>query len=116
MRNNLFNNTKQVVLCKAIFYLFFRELMSIKEKIGARITQTRKALGITIKELAERTGELSAARISNWEQGTRSPGPTEAKQLAKALNISASFLLCLTDNPNGDLAANSNTIRFIPII
>lgn len=90
--------------------------MNIKEKIGARITQARKALGITIKELAERTGELSAARISNWEQGTRSPGPTEAKQLAKALNISAAFLLCLTDNPNGDLAASSNTIRFIPII
>lgn len=90
--------------------------MSIKEKIGNRITQSRKALGITIKELAERTGELSAARISNWEQGTRSPGPNEAKLLAQVLNVSASFLLCLTDNPSGELSSSSNAIRVMPII
>jgi SOS-response transcriptional repressor LexA len=90
--------------------------MSIKEKIGDRITQSRKALGITIKELAERTGELSAARISNWEQGTRSPGPMEAKLVANALNVSASFLLCLTDNPGGELSKSSNAIQFIPIL
>ncbi|WP_154699594.1 helix-turn-helix domain-containing protein, partial [Legionella pneumophila] len=46
--------------------------MDIREQIGNRITKARKELGITIKELAERTAELSPARISNWEQGTRS--------------------------------------------
>ncbi|HHF7373994.1 S24 family peptidase [Legionella bozemanae] len=90
--------------------------MSIKERIGERITQSRRALGITIKELAEKTGELSAARISNWEQGTRSPGPMEAKLLAKALNVSASFLLCLTDNPGGEISKSSNAIQFMPIL
>ena len=90
--------------------------MDIREQIGNRITKSRKALGITIKELAARTNNgLSAGRISNWEQGTRSPGPLEAKLLANLLNVTASYLLCLTDNPQGELSAN-NTTRFIPLV
>ncbi|HAT2073487.1 TPA: LexA family transcriptional regulator [Legionella pneumophila] len=91
--------------------------MDIREQIGSRITKSRKELGITIKELAARTTELSPARISNWEQGTRSPGPLEAKLLADQLNVSASYLLCLTDNPQGDLIQNpENKFRHIPIL
>ncbi|MFT4059681.1 MAG: LexA family transcriptional regulator [Legionella sp.] len=91
--------------------------MDIREQIGNRITKARKELGITIKELAARTVELSPARISNWEQGTRSPGPLEAKLLADQLNVSASYLLCLTDNPQGDLIQNpENKFRHIPIL
>ena len=91
--------------------------MDIREQIGNRITKSRKELGITIKELAARTTELSPARISNWEQGTRSPGPLEAKLLADQLNVSASYLLCLTDNPQGDLIQNpENKFRHIPIL
>ena len=91
--------------------------MDIREQIGNRITKARKELGITIKELAARTAELSPARISNWEQGTRSPGPLEAKLLADQLNVSASYLLCLTDNPQGDLIQNpENKFRHIPIL
>jgi SOS-response transcriptional repressor LexA len=91
--------------------------MDIKEKIGSRITKARKDLGITIKELGERTEVLSPARISNWEQGTRSPGPLEAKLLAEQLNVSASYLLCLTDNPQGELIQHSgNQSRHIPIL
>ncbi|HBD7430788.1 TPA: LexA family transcriptional regulator [Legionella pneumophila] len=91
--------------------------MNIREQIGNRITKARKELGITIKELAARTKELSPARISNWEQGTRSPGPLEAKLLADQLNVSASYLLCLTDNPQGDLLQSSeNKLRHIPIL
>lgn len=76
--------------------------MNIKEKTGHRITKARKALGITIKELAARTKKLSPARISNWEQGTRSPGPLEAMLIADQLNVSASYILCLTDSTTGD--------------
>ncbi|HAT1727756.1 TPA: LexA family transcriptional regulator [Legionella pneumophila] len=91
--------------------------MDIREQIGNRITKARKELGITIKELAARTAELSPARISNWEQGTRSPGPLEAKLLADQLNVSASYLLCLTDNPQGDLIQKSeNKFRHIPLL
>ncbi len=92
--------------------------MDIKEQTANRITQSRKAQGITIKELSERLkGILSAARISNWEQGTRSPGPTEAKLLATELGVSASYLLGLTDNPEGELSKHSNGgPRFIPVL
>jgi len=91
--------------------------MDIKEKIGNRITQSRKALGITIKELSARVGLLSAGRISNWEQGTRSPGPMEAKMLAEELNVSASYLLCLTDNLQGELTQQTlNGMRHIPVL
>lgn len=91
--------------------------MSIKEEIGSRITKVRKEIGITIKELATRTGNLSAARISNWEQGTRSPGPLEAKLVANVLNVSASYLLCLTDNPQGEISLpTGNSSRYIPVI
>lgn len=91
--------------------------MDIREQIGNRITQSRKALGITIKTLSERTQTLSPARISNWEQGTRSPGPVEAKLLAQSLNVSASYLLCLTENPQGELThASGHGHRFIPVL
>lgn len=76
----------------------------MKKIIGSRITQARKANGLTIKVLAERTG-LGAARIGNWEQGTRSPGPEEAKALSKELGVAASWLLCLTDDLRGEYLA-----------
>lgn len=73
----------------------------MKKNIGERIARARKANGLTIKQLSEKTG-LGAARIGNWEQGTRSPGPEEALILSKALSVAASWLLCLTANPKGE--------------
>lgn len=75
--------------------------MNIKKVIGSRITQARKARGLLIKDLAERTG-LGATRISNWEQGIRSPGPQETKILANELQVASSWLLCLSDDPRGE--------------
>jgi transcriptional regulator with XRE-family HTH domain len=75
--------------------------LNLKKIIGDRIAQARKANGLTIKALAEKTG-LGATRIGNWEQGTRSPGPEEAKNLSNELQVAASWLLCLTDNPQGE--------------
>lgn len=89
---------------------------NIKKEIGQRITKVRKEkLGITIKELASRTNGLSAQRISNWEQGTRSPGPMEAKQLADVLEVSASYLLCLTSDPEGEIHSANAPIS-IPVL
>lgn len=91
--------------------------MDIRKKIGIRISQSRKALGLTIKELAEKTGTLSAARISNWENGTRSPGPTEAMMLAKPLQVAASYLLCLSDDERGEITTQESLLpRVAPII
>ena len=88
--------------------------MNIKEEIGRRISDVRKQnLDITIKELDSRTDGLLAQRISNWEQGTRSPGPMEAKQLADILNVSASYLLCLTDSPEGEIHLSDNASQYL---
>lgn len=73
----------------------------MKKIIGSRIMQARKANGLTIKVLSERTG-LGAARIGNWEQGTRSPGPEEAKILSQEMKVAASWLLGISDNPRGE--------------
>jgi len=91
--------------------------VTLREMIGNRITEARKQVGITIKELASRTGSLSPARISNWEQGTRSPGPLEAKQLSEHLNVSASYLLCLTDNLEGELVQRMDAgLYHVPVL
>ncbi len=75
-------------------------ITDVKKEIGKRLAKARKEwLKITIKELAQKTKTLSAQRISNWEQGTRSPGPMEAKLLGEHLNVSPAYLLCLSDNP-----------------
>lgn len=71
--------------------------LNIKEMIGQRILASRKAKGLTQKALANLTDDLKQSRINNWERGIRTPGPEEIKQLAQALEVSAAFLMCLTD-------------------
>lgn len=73
--------------------------MDLRTKIGHRISEARKALGLSLTELAAKSDGLSIGRISNWERGTRSPRAGEIKLLAELLNVSASYLLCLTDSP-----------------
>ena len=72
---------------------------NIKEEIGKRILMARKAKGLTQKALGALTDDLKQSRINNWENGIRTPGPEEIKQLAKALEVSAAYLMCLTDQP-----------------
>ena len=91
--------------------------MNIKEKIGRRIADIRKRAGLTIKELAQRTADIKPARIGNWEQGTRSPGPLEAKVLAEVLGVTASYLLCLSDDPQRVDSIQARVMpRCIPIL
>lgn len=71
--------------------------LNIKKEIGRRLLEARKAKGLTLKELGELTGGLKQTRLTNWEQGTRAPGPEEIKQLAHALDVSPAFLMCLSD-------------------
>lgn len=75
-------------------------VINIKEEIGRRILAARKAKGLTQKALGELTDDLKQSRINNWENGIRTPGPEEIKQLARALDVSPAYLMCLTDQPN----------------
>ncbi|VEG92570.1 LexA family protein [Legionella spiritensis] len=90
--------------------------MNIKEKIGQRILSERKAKGLTRKALAELTGELKISRINNYERGDRTPGPTEIKLLADALEVSASYLMCLTDSREGKITKSHGMGALIPVL
>ncbi|HAT4697454.1 S24 family peptidase [Legionella pneumophila serogroup 1] len=90
--------------------------MNIKEKIGQRIMNERKAKGLTRKALAELTGELKISRINNYERGDRTPGPTEIKLLANVLEVSASYLMCLTDNREGKMTKSLGMGALIPVL
>ncbi|KTD05850.1 phage repressor [Legionella gratiana] len=90
--------------------------MKIKEKIGQRIMSERKAKGLTRKALAELTGELKISRINNYERGDRTPGPTEIKLLADVLEVSASYLMCLTDNREGKMTKSLGMGALIPVL
>ena len=70
-------------------------MSTIKEKIGQRIYEARKAKGLSQQGLANLTTDLKQSRINNWENGLRTPGPEEIKQLANALEVPAAFLMCL---------------------
>ncbi len=85
---------------------------NIKEEIGRRILAARKAKGLTQKALGELTDDLKQSRINNWENGIRTPGPEEIKQLARALDVSAAYLMCLTDQPKEASIENC----FIPLL
>lgn len=64
--------------------------------------EAREALGISQRELARRCG-ISEAQISKYEKGTIDPSSTFLKNIAEALNVSADYLLGLTNEPRGHL-------------
>ena len=80
-----------------IFYEVILSELNIRKEIGHRIHEARKAKGLTIKELGALTDNFKQTRVTNWEHGLRLPGPEEIKQLGKALDVSAAYLMCLTD-------------------
>ena len=88
--------------------------LNIKKEIGKRILEARKAKGLTLKALGELAGDLKQTRLTNWEQGTRTPGPEEIKLLAQALDVSPAFLMCLSDEKQ-DKKAKSHSY-LIPLL
>ena len=70
-----------------------------KEVIGARIRELRNLKGWSLARLERETGgRLKKSGISNYEQGTRLPGPDEAVILGEALGESPAHILCLDDD------------------
>lgn len=88
--------------------------LNIKKEIGKRILEARKAKGLTLKALGELAGGLKQTRLTNWEQGVRTPGPEEIKQLAQALNVAPAFLMCLSDDVQ--VKKTKNPSHLIPLL
>ena len=62
------------------------------QEIGNRITELRKQLSLTQEEFAEKAN-LTPQFVSYAESGKRAMRPENLLKLAKALNVSADYLL-----------------------
>ena len=78
-------------------------------EIGKRITERRKKLGMTQEMLAEK-GDLTQQFVSYAESGKRAMRPENVIKLAKALEVSADYLLT-GDIVDKDLLILSDKMR-----
>lgn len=67
--------------------------MPYKALAGQRLKHSRKAAGLTLKELSNRLPGMIPSRLSNYEQGRRSMDIETAVAIARALNIDPAWLL-----------------------
>ena len=61
-----------------------------------RLTQLRAEQGLTRADLAKKTG-IALASLGFYERGEREPGAENIEKMCRALNVSADYLLGLTD-------------------
>lgn len=71
---------------------------------GGRLKTARERRGLTQDELAERA-QTTQLSISRYENSKSTPAPDILAALALALEVSADWLLGLTDSPDGHLQA-----------
>jgi transcriptional regulator with XRE-family HTH domain len=89
-----------------------REDLDLKQEVGKRIAQARRALGWTQSELSLRIGRAKNT-IASYEQGTRLPGPTEAALLGDALGVSPAYLLVIDGDEMQLLDAEAEMVRLM---
>jgi len=65
------------------------------DSFGARLLTARKRRDLSASQLAERA-DINVTQISHFENGQRQPGADNIRKLARALDITADFLLGLT--------------------
>ena len=70
-------------------------------EFSTRLTALRKNAGLNQRELAERIG-LSTSSISYYEIGKRNPDINGLRRLSKFFNVSADYLLGLSDAQTND--------------
>ncbi len=78
--------------------------------IGERINKIRKQKGMTQKELAEKLG-VSYVMISQYEHGIRKPKIKMIKNIAAALNVEYTELLCDDSEYNAESTTIGERIR-----
>jgi XRE family transcriptional regulator, regulator of sulfur utilization len=67
--------------------------------VGARVRALRESMGLSLRDLAERTG-VSAPMLSQVERGETSPTLSVATRIAAGLELSLSQLLRLDERPH----------------
>jgi transcriptional regulator with XRE-family HTH domain len=77
---------------------------------GDRFRDLRLRSNLTHEELAEMLG-LGVAQIWRYENGKTDPSGTILSRIASAFNVSADYLLGLTDDPDPSLKVDNLTLR-----
>ena len=75
--------------------------------IGERIRYLRLKRGMTQQYLGEKAGfepGTAAIRMAQYESGKRSPKEEITRNLADALDVKPSWLMCMDDDPVRELA------------
>ena len=70
--------------------------MTVDKAFPERLTETMKQTGIAPTELARKIG-CSRWAVFQWKKGTNFPTAFYLAKLCRALNVSADYLLGLTD-------------------
>jgi transcriptional regulator with XRE-family HTH domain len=80
-----------------------RRIRLLREAVGAKrnpraITSDERGRAYSQSDLsADSNGRFSKSQIANYEQGTRIPALWDAAELARLLNSSAAYILCLDE-------------------
>ena len=67
-------------------------MADLQQTMGATLRRERRALGLTLKELAERAA-LSVVYLGEIERGKKYPSPVTLERLAEALDLTTPDLL-----------------------
>lgn len=74
------------------------EASQFKRAIGRRLAQARADKGWSLRDLEKASGGIfNKSTVGNYEQGTRTPDPWDARALAELLGVRASYLMCLEE-------------------
>lgn len=86
-----------------------KSALESRKKIGARITYLREARGLSQKSLSDELAKLGLVvrreTITQWENGTRDLKTEYLAKLSEFFDVSADWLLGLTDAPERTPAA-----------
>jgi transcriptional regulator with XRE-family HTH domain len=65
-----------------------------------RFRQVRELRGLSKRQLSKASG-VGEMQLGRYESGENDPSAQNLKQIAKALQVSADYLLGITDDPQG---------------
>lgn len=75
----------------------FAIIYSMKYEIKFKLKELRKEKGLTQKQLAALLNK-SETGLASWEQGLSEPNINDLRTLCKIFEVSADYLLGLSDN------------------
>lgn len=82
------------------------------EQFGRRVRQSREERGWSQGDLARECG-LTPSGVAHFEAGRREPRLTSIVRLAEALDISADYLVGISNQPQASVARSSKIANLV---